>query len=260
ESMNLDLDAVGRLLTARTAAVIPVHLFGAPCDIGALRAVLDGRDVFVLEDAAQAIGATWEGRPTGGLGDAGTFSFYPSKNLGAAGDGGIVTTDRASLAEAVSALRDHGQARKLYDHARVGTNSRMDEIQAAVLRIKLPLLDDWTNRRRAIAARYDLAFQGSPCRPQRIPSEARSAYHLYTLRVPDRDALRERLAERGIATGVYYPVPLHRQSCFAPHTVASCPAADALAGQVLSLPCFPGLTRLEQDAVIEAVREAVAYA
>ncbi len=194
------------------------------------------------------------GRRAGALGDAGTFSFYPSKNLGAAGDGGIVTTDDDALADAIRALRDHGQRHKLYDHERVGTNSRMDEIQAAVLRVKLPLVAAWTRQRRAVAARYDLAFQGTPFLTQRVEEGARSAYHLYTVRSERRDAVRAALEERGISTGIYYPVPLHRQSCFAPYAPDACPVADRLAKEVLSLPCFPGLTSEEQDAVIEAVR------
>jgi dTDP-3-amino-3,4,6-trideoxy-alpha-D-glucose transaminase len=254
DTMNLDPESVAALLDERTAAVIPVHLFGAPADMTGLRAALGEADVFILEDAAQAVQATHEGRRAGGLGHAGTFSFYPSKNLGAAGDGGAVTTDDDHLADVVAALRDHGQTRKLYDHARVGTNSRMDEMQAAVLRIKLPLLEGWTRRRRAIAARYDLAFQGTDLRPQAVVRGTESVYHLYTVRSPERDALKEHLARAGIATGIYYPMPLHRQQCFSKHPAASCPVADALAREVLSLPCFPGLEPSEQDRVIQAVR------
>ncbi len=257
DTMNLDPASVARLLSERTAAVIPVHLFGAPSDIQGIRAVLADRDVLLLEDAAQAVHATLDGRRVGSLGDAATFSFYPSKNLGAAGDGGIVTTDDDRLADLVAALRDHGQTRKLYDHSRVGTNSRMDELQAAILRIKLRMLDRWTGERRAIAARYDLAFQGTAVRPQRLLPASQSAYHLYTVRVEDRDALRRHLGDRGIATGVYYPVPLHRQNCFAAYPAAACPAGEALAEQVLSLPCFPGLRPEEQDGVIQAVRSFV---
>jgi dTDP-4-amino-4,6-dideoxygalactose transaminase len=258
DTHNLSLASVEARLTERTACVIPVHLFGSPADLSGLARLLASRpDVFVLEDAAQAIHATWGGRRVGSIGHAGTFSFYPSKNLAAAGDGGIVTTDDVGLADAVASLRDHGQERKLYDHVRVGTNSRMDEIQAAVLRVKLPRIDAWTRQRRVIAARYDLAFQNTPTRPQRVLPGALSAYHLYTVRVPGRDAVREELAARGIATGVYYPLPLHRQSCFATYEPASCPVADRLSAEVLSLPIFPGLERGEQDRVIDAVRDVV---
>lgn len=256
DTWNLDPVAVEALVSERTAAVVPVHLFGNPADVRRLREVV-GPDVFVLEDAAQAVHATVDGRRCGSLGGAGTFSFYPSKNLGAAGDGGIVTTDDDHVAAVVRALRDHGQTRKMYDHARVGTNSRMDEIQAAVLRRKLPHIADWTHQRQAIAARYDLAFQGSEVTAQQVPGDAVSAYHLYTVRVPDRDAVREALGAEGVHTGVYYPMPLHRQSCFSLYEARACPVADALSDSVLSLPCFPGLLADEQSRVIEAVRRIV---
>lgn len=258
DTFNVDPECIARRVSERTAAIVPVHIFGNPVDPVAIReAAAEGGapDVFVLEDAAQAIHATWGGRRAGALADAGTFSFYPSKNLGAAGDGGIVTTDDPELAHAVSALRDHGQNRKLYDHDRIGTNSRMDEMQAAILRVKLGRVATWTRQRRAIAARYDFAFQGTEVVPQHVPARARSAYHLYTVRVPDRDRVREELTRRGIGTGVYYPLPLHRQSCFSRFDPAACPVSDRLAEEVLSLPCFPGLGATEQDEVIDAVGE-----
>jgi dTDP-4-amino-4,6-dideoxygalactose transaminase len=257
-TMNLDPDSVRARLTDRTAVVIPVDLFGAPYDVAGVGAALAGRsDVFVLEDAAQAIHATWDGRRAGALGGAGAFSFYPSKNVGAAGDAGAVTTDDAALAETVTSLRDHGQRKKLYSHERVGDNARMDEMQAAVLRTKLPRLEAWSAQRQAVAARYDAAFRGSPVTPQAVPERARSVYHLYTVRLAERDAVRARLEALGIASGVYYPVPLHRQPCFASFAPAACPVSDRLAGEVLSLPCFPGLTEAEQDRVIAAVLSAV---
>jgi dTDP-4-amino-4,6-dideoxygalactose transaminase len=258
ETQNLDPASVAERVSDRTAAVVPVHLYGNPADVAGIRAAVGGRDVYVLEDAAQAFDATADGRMAGALADAGAFSFYPSKNLGAAGDGGIVTTDDEDLAATVACLRDHGQTKKLYDHARVGTNSRMDEIQAAVLRGKLPAALRWSGQRRAIAQRYDQAFAGTGVKTQRVLPGAQSAWHLYTVRVADRDRVRALLAEQGIQTGVYYPEPLHRQTCFATHDPDPCPVAERLAGEVLSLPCFPGLTRPEQDRVVEAVRRAVA--
>lgn len=261
ETMNLTPATVAPHLSARTAAVIPVHLFGNPADVAGIRALTEAAGtadpIFILEDAAQAIDATLGGTAAGALGDAGAFSFYPSKNLGAAGDGGLVTTSDAELAALVRALRDHGQTKKLYDHTWVGTNSRMDEMQAAVLRAKLPHLSAWTNGRRRIAQRYDEAFAGTACVPQRVTAEARSAYHLYTVRLAARDAVREQLTEAGVASGIYYPRPLHRQSCFGGVDVTACPEADLLAESVLSLPCFPGLRDEEQDAVIHAVRGAL---
>ncbi len=263
ETHNLCPETVASLVTDRTAAVIPVHLFGAPADVDAIRAAVGApetnghpaapEDVFLLEDAAQSIHATLRGRRTGSLGNAGTFSFYPSKNLAAAGDGGVVTTNDRVLAAAVRALRDHGQTRKLYDHEAVGTNSRMDEIQAAVLRLKLPCVDAWTRSRRGAAARYDEAFEGTAVRPQQVVDGGESAYHLYTVRLGNRDEVADALRAADIGFGVYYPLPLHRQSCFARYEPAACPNADALAETVLSLPCFPGLTAGEQERVIEVV-------
>ncbi len=256
DSQNLDPAAVGRLASERTAAVVPVHLFGNPADIGGIRRALGGREAFVLEDAAQAIDATLGGRKVGALADAAGFSFYPSKNLGAAGDGGLFATDDGLLADLVASLREHGSSVKMYLHERVGKNSRMDEMQAAVVRRKLPRLPHWTAARRAVAARYAAAFADVP--EVRCPVEAPGGthvYHLFTVRVAERDALQSHLKARGIGCGVYYPVPLHRQPCFARFSPAPCPVADRLATEVLSLPCFPGLSPSEQDRAIAAVRE-----
>jgi dTDP-4-amino-4,6-dideoxygalactose transaminase len=267
QTWNLDPGAVAACLSERTAAVIPVHIFGAPADLAGLREVLApyrsngdplGRgEVFLLEDAAQAVHAAVDGRRVGGLADAGTFSFYPSKNLAAAGDGGVVSTDDEALAAQVRALRDHGQTRKLYDHAEVGINSRMDELQAALLRVKLPLIGQWTEQRRRVAARYDEAFADLPLARQRVLPGHESAWHLYTVRVPGRDDLRARLQAADIGCGVYYPQPLHRQTCFAGGLPAECPVSDRLAREVLSLPCFPGLTSAEQERVVTVVRAAL---
>lgn len=252
---NLSPASVAGLLNERTAAVVPVHIFGAPADVTGLREVLAaaGSNAFLLEDAAQAVQATLGGKQAGALCDAGAFSFYPSKNLAAVGDGGIVTTDDTDLAAMVRALRDHGQTRKMYDHDHVGTNSRMDELQAAVLHLKLAHLAGWTAERRAVAARYDAAFAGGTLQPQAVLPGSASAYHLYTVRAPERDALRARLQAAGIGCGVYYPVPLHRQACFAGGQEGACPEADALSAAVISLPCFPGMTAAEQDRVLDVL-------
>ena len=272
DTYNLDPASVSAHLSERTAAVIPVHIFGAPANVPAIREAIApyrsngdprGRgEVFVLEDAAQAVHADLGGIRAGALADAGTFSFYPSKNLAAAGDGGIVTTDDDALAAHVRALRDHGQTRKMYDHAHVGTNSRMDEMQAAILRLKLPHIGRWTDARRAVAARYDEAFASEAFAPfdlttQRLEPGATSAYHLYTIRVERRDEVRAALTEAGIGCGVYYPQPLHRQSCFDLGETNACPEADALSASVLSLPCFPGLRPAEQDRVLQVVLDAL---
>lgn len=269
DTANLSHESVLAHLSRDTAAIVPVHLFGNPVDVVALRAAAEqrlvelGRDLeadpfFVIEDAAQSVHARIHGRATGALGDAGCFSFYPSKNLGAAGDGGIVTTPREDVAQQIRALRDHGQTRKLYDHDLVGTNSRMDEMQAAVLDAKLPFLAAWTEARRRVAARYLEAFADLELGLPRVLAGAEPAWHLFTIRSAARNALREALTQQGIGTGVYYPLPLHRQACFnaAGAPAVRCPVADRLSGDVLSLPCFPGLTEAEQDRVIEAVRGA----
>jgi dTDP-4-amino-4,6-dideoxygalactose transaminase len=254
DSQNLDPASVARLASDRTAAVVPVHLFGNPADLPAIRAALP-RDAFVLEDAAQAVDATVGARRVGGLGGGGAFSFYPSKNLGAAGDGGMFTTDDAALADLVAALREHGSSVKMYLHERVGNNARMDEIQAAVLRRKLPHLPAWTAARRAVAARYAEGFADVPevALPVTLPG-ATHVHHLYTVRARRRDDLVAHLKARGIGCGVYYPVPLHRQPCFARFHPAACPVSERLGAEVVSLPCFPGLTPAEQDAVVGAVR------
>ena len=199
--------------------------------------------------------ATVGGKRVGGLGDAGAFSFYPSKNLGAAGDGGMLTTDDGALADLVASLREHGSQVKLYHHERVGKNSRMDEMQAAVVRRKLPALPGWTRARQDVAARYAEAFASirEVCVPRPGPGVTH-VHHLYTVRAARRDELAAALKAAGIGCGVYYPVPLHRQPCFQRFAPAACPVADRLAGEVLSLPCFPGLLRSEQDRVIAAVR------
>lgn len=255
DSQNLDPASVRKLVSDRTAAIVPVHLFGNPADLPAIRAALGGRKVFMLEDAAQAVDATVGGKRVGGLADAGSFSFYPSKNLGAAGDGGIFTTNDPVMADLVAMLREHGSSQKLYHHERVGKNSRMDEMQAAVVRRKLPHLRAWTAARQAIGARYSSAFADVP--ELKVPAPlpgGTHVYHLYTLRAQRRDALVAHLKARQIGCGVYYPVPLHRQPCFAKHKPAACPVSDHLATEVVSLPCFPGLTAAEQDTVIAEVR------
>lgn len=256
-TMNLCPSSVERLVGPRTAAVVPVHLFGSPAPMDVLQQVVAAHGpVTLVEDAAQAIHARWQGRRAGSLGRAATFSFYPSKNLGAAGDGGAVTTDDTSMAELVASLRDHGMRKKLYSHERVGTNARMDEMQASVLRAKMPRIDAWTAARRAVAARYDAAFAGTPVLPQRILPGAEACYHLYTVRVPRRDEVKAALELAGIATGIYYPVPLHRQACFAGWAPSPCPVADRLSAEVLSLPMFPGLQPEEQQRVIDQVLAA----
>jgi len=259
---NLDPKKLAQAITPRTKAIQPVDLYGQCADMEPIRAEARRHGVPILEDACQAVGASYRGKPAGTLGALGAFSFYPTKNLGAAGDAGAVVTDDDALAESVRLLRVHGGA-KQYHHDRVGGNFRMDAVQAAVLSAKLPRLAGWNERRRAIAARYGELFASAERQGGlRLPVEApgnRHVFHQYVVRVADRDAVRQRLAAKGIATAVFYPVPLNEQNCFAPlRQQGRCPEASKAASQVLALPVFPELTDAEVERVGQAVLEAIA--
>jgi dTDP-4-amino-4,6-dideoxygalactose transaminase len=236
---------------------MPVHLFGQSADMSAMLAIADEFNLKVIEDAAQAIGARDHGGLVGGIGNIGCFSFFPSKNLGAFGDAGLVTTNDDRLARRMTLLRTHGAEPK-YFHKAIGGNFRLDAIQAAVLRVKLPHLPAWTDRRRANAARYRAMFRAAGLdRVVELPFE-RDGYHIYNqfvVRVPDRDQLMRHLASAGIGTEIYYPVPFHLQECFAylGHKAGDFPAAEAAAGSVLALPIFPELTESQQAAVVESI-------
>ncbi len=253
---NLDAHRLEAALTPSTKAVIAVHLYGQCCDLTAVRAVCDKKKVWLIEDAAQAIGAEWEGKRAGSVGDLGCFSFFPSKNLGAAGDGGMVVTQDGGLAERVRLLREHG-ARPKYHHALVGTNSRLDALQAAILRVKLKHLDRWSEKRARNATLYDRLLEGSRAgRPYR-DARARHIYNQYVIRVPERETVREQMSARGIGTEIYYPVPLHLQACFAAlgHQPGDLPHAEAAARETLALPIYPELTEEQIRYVAATVRD-----
>ncbi len=257
-TFNLDPAAVERALTPRTRAILPVHLFGLCADMDPMLDVAARRGLPVIEDACQAIGARYRGRLAGTMGALGCFSFFPSKNLNAFGDAGLVVTNDDELAVRVRRLRVHGMEPKYYHHD-VGGNFRLDEIQAAVLRVKLPHLERWTEGRRANAARYAQLFAEAGVRGLRLPvepPECRHVYHQYVVRARRRDALRAHLADVGIATEVYYPVPLHLQDCFAElgYGPGDGPHAEAAAREVLALPMYPELTEAQQRFVVSAVR------
>jgi dTDP-4-amino-4,6-dideoxygalactose transaminase len=255
---NIDPHRLEAAITPNTKAVIPVHLYGQCCDLTAVKAVCEKKKVWMIEDAAQAIGAEWEGKRAGSVGDLACFSFFPSKNLGAAGDGGMVTAQDAALADRVRLLREHGSRPKYY-HALVGTNSRLDALQAAILRVKLKHLDRWSEGRARNAALYDQLLEGSPVgRPYR-DARARHIYNQYVIRVTKRDQVRERMAERGIGTEVYYPVPLHLQKCFASlgHQEGDMPHAEAAARETLALPIYPELTEEQIRYVASSVRDVL---
>ncbi len=241
-------------------AIIAVHLYGQPADMTAIEAFAARHRLTVIEDAAQAIGARHAGRSLGGIGRLGCFSFYPGKNLGAAGEGGLVTCAEAALADRIRMLRDHGQSAR-YVHEEVGYNYRMDGLQALVLSHKLPRLDAWTAQRRAIARRYDAALRDCPVRLPRVV-HGDHVWHLYVIRTARRDQLRQFLGERGIETGLHYPVPLSRQPCLAPFVPdpKAFPIANRYAAEGLSLPLFAGMRHDQQERVIGAIRAFFARA
>jgi dTDP-3-amino-3,4,6-trideoxy-alpha-D-glucose transaminase len=235
---------------------MPVHLYGQPADMTALMAIASRHGLAVIEDCAQAHLATCGGRPVGTIGTAGAFSFYPTKNLGALGDGGAVVTSDQALADRIARLRNGGQTER-YRHVDAGVNSRLDELQAAILRARLPRLAGWTSARRHLAARYRTALAGASVvvPPQFDPGHV---YHLFTVRSRRRDALQAALEARGIGTLVHYPIPVSRQPAFADVSPATCPHADRVASEILSLPLAPALTDADVDDVASAVRMATA--
>jgi len=260
---NIDTSAAIAAITPRTKALIPVHLYGQCADMDPLLDEARRRGVAVIEDAAQAIGCTYKGRPAGGMGQVGCFSFFPSKNLGAFGDAGLLTTTDEALAHEARLLRNHGAEPK-YHHERIGGNFRLDALQAAVLRVKLPHLARWTAMRQANADRYDALFRDSPvARRVTLPARAADRNHIfnqYVIRVPNRDRVRAHLDAAGVGTEIYYPVPFHLQECFAPlgYRRGDFPHAEAAAAETLALPIYGELTEAQQRQVVAAVADACA--
>ncbi len=256
---NMDPQEVEAKITPRTKAILPVHLYGQPADMDALMAIAKRHGLPVVEDCAQAIGATIHGKRIGTIGAVGCFSFFPSKNLGAYGDGGACVTDDPELAARITALRGHGGRVKYY-HEELGINSRLDEIQAAVLRVKLPHLDRWNEARREVAKRYNALLKDIPgvMTPEELSGTV-PVYHQYTIRIKDRDGIHEGLKARGVQSMVYYPVPLHLQKVHDDlgHQSGDFPISERAAREVLSLPIFPELTMEQQREVAEALRQAV---
>lgn len=256
---TIDVDAVARAVSPRTRAVIAVHLYGQPADMDPLLELAAQHGFDVLEDACQAHGARYRGRRVGGLGRAGCFSFYPSKNLGALGDGGAVVTNDAELADRLRKLRDLGQARK-YEHVMPGHNERLDTLQASVLRVKLPYLEQWNEARRRHAKQYADRLADTGVRLPEAVDEREHVWHLYVVRSPGRERIRTSLEAEGIQTGLHYPVPVHLQEAFASlgYGVGAFPVAEQWSLQGLSLPMFAELERSEIDAVGACVRLALA--
>jgi dTDP-4-amino-4,6-dideoxygalactose transaminase len=257
ETYNLDPAELKRRVTARTRAIVVVHLYGLAADMDPILAFGKSRKLPVIEDNAQAIGTSYKGRRTGSFGDAACLSFYPTKNLGAYGDAGMVVTNSAELAGRIRTLRNHGQTGK-YLSSEPGWNSRLDEIQAAILRVKLRHLPDWQRARRSNAAEYTRLLQQMPgVMPPMEPEGLEHVYHQYTIRTEQRDALQQHLAGRKIGSTVYYPYPLHLQPLYASlgHKAGDFPHAERAAKEVLSLPMYPELQRDQIARVVEAIAE-----
>jgi len=252
ERLTLDPDATAAAITSRTRAILPVHLYGQAADMRPLEALAARHNLALVEDAAQAQLATSDGRPIGSIGVAAATSFYPTKNLGALGDAGAVLTGDAQLAARVKRLRNGGQTSR-YQHLEAGANSRLDELQAAILRARLAYLPQWTAKRRAIASRYRSALSGSVLH---VPREfdAGHVYHLFPVLAEQRDAFQAHMSDRGIETLIHYPVPIPRQPALASTSPAVCAVADRVCAQVVSLPMYPGLS----DAAVESVGDAAA--
>ncbi|HEX8061261.1 MAG TPA: DegT/DnrJ/EryC1/StrS family aminotransferase [Cyclobacteriaceae bacterium] len=250
DTFNIDVDKIERVMTKKTKAIVPVHLYGQCADMDQLMDIASKHNIRVIEDAAQSIGAKYKGRFSGTIGDVGTTSFFPSKNLGCFGDGGAIFTRSADLAEEMRVIANHGQKKK-YHHERIGVNSRLDTIQAAILNVKLRYLHEYEKKRNKVANYYDEHLNGVT-----IPVRAKNSthvFHQYTIKVQRRDALKEHLASRNIPTMIYYPVPLHRQKAYFQDTCF--PVTEQLSGSVLSLPIHTEMTEEQLDYICRSVNE-----
>ena len=253
DTMLMDPHLIESAITTRTKAIIPVHLYGQPCEMDRIMEIAARFGLKVIEDAAQAQGARWQGKRVGSIGDAACFSFYPGKNLGAYGDAGAVVSNDPEFIERLRMIANHGSCRK-YEHAIEGTNSRLDAIQAAVLRVKLRYLDRWNEQRRQYASRYSEAFRNTPLTAVSVNENAEPVWHLFVVRTTLRADLQRRLAGEGIATGIHYPIPLHLQPAYA---YLNLPAgtfavSERLAKEIVSLPIYPELTDEQCDLIIES--------
>lgn len=253
---NIDPALLEQHITAKTRAIIPVHLYGQPADMDPINAVAKKHKLIVIEDAAQAQGARYKGRRVGSLGDAAATSFYPGKNLGALGDGGAVLTADSHIATKVRQLRNYGSEVK-YQHQTQGYNSRLDEMQAAFLRVKLNTLDAWNAKRREVASIYSAQIHHAGVVTPVVPEFAEPVWHLYVVRTHQRDALRDAMQVRGVGTVIHYPVPPHKQACYPEFANNSLPLAEQLANEVLSLPMSPVMTREQVAKVVESVNEFI---
>ncbi|MEM2995378.1 MAG: DegT/DnrJ/EryC1/StrS family aminotransferase [Candidatus Bathyarchaeia archaeon] len=252
ETYCIDAEKIEEKITKNTKAILPVHIYGHPADMDPILEVAQAHDLYVIEDACQAHGAEYKGRKAGSIGDAGCFSFYPIKNLGAYGDGGIIVTNNEELATKLRVLRNHGQQQK-YHHNLVGVNSRLDEIQAAILRVKLKHLDEWNSRRRENAKLYNELLVDTEIT---TPAEknAKHAYHLYVIRCKERDKLQQHLLKNEVQTLMHYPIPVHKQRAYSNFSLSyNLPVTEKICKEILSLPMFPQLTKREVEHVATAI-------
>ncbi len=259
DTFNIDPKKIEAAITPKTKAIIPVHLYGQPCDMDAIMDIAKRYDLYVIEDCCQAIGAEYKGQKVGTFGEFGCYSFYPTKNLGGMGDGGLLITNSDNLKDRAIALRNHGGAIR-YHHDEIGLNSRLDEIQAAILNVKLPYIDEWNKKRRENAYRYNKLFEN--CEDIVIPSELSDTYcvyHQYTVKIPNRDNVHKMLQESGIGAMLYYPIPLHLQKVHdgMGWKKGDLPYTEKNTEMVISLPMFPELTEEEQKTVAETLIKCV---
>lgn len=257
KTYNIDPAKIEAAITPQTRAVIPVHLYGHPADLDAILSISQKHNIALIEDSAQAVGARYKGKPVCSFGDIGCISFFPSKNLGAYGDAGMVVTNNEKLAEKIKMVANHGSRRRYY-HELLGVNSRLDTIQAAVLRVKLKYLDQWNRKRQDIAAYYNQGLQNSGIGTPFVADYAEHIYHQYTIQVENRDALQTFLRGKNIPSAIHYPVPLHLQPAFrslSGYQEGDFPVAEQVAGKVISLPMHPDLTRQEQDYIMDGILE-----
>jgi dTDP-4-amino-4,6-dideoxygalactose transaminase len=267
QTFNIDVDRIESAITSKTKAIIPVHLFGQPTDMNAVMAIARSYNLFVIEDCAQATGARWQGKPVGSIGHIGCFSFFPTKNLGACGDGGAITTNDRAIAASIRTLKEHGMSDR-YRHDAIGLNSRLDTIQAAILQVKLRYLDRWNQQRTEIAAIYDRLLSPLPGieLPQTL-ANSRHVWNQYTIRIKDkgedsqpyRDIVRAKLQQMGIISMVYYPIPLHLQPVYKDlgYQTGQLPAVEQASREVLSLPMFPDLSFEEQQQVVYSLKDCL---
>ncbi|MBE7443902.1 MAG: DegT/DnrJ/EryC1/StrS family aminotransferase [Planctomycetia bacterium] len=255
---NIDGHKISAAINKKTKAILPVHLYGQCAHMDVILEIARANGLMVIEDAAQAIGADYKGRNAGSLGNVGCFSFYPTKNLGGYGDGGLVTTNDDKLAELIKILRVHGSKQKYY-HSYIGINGRLDAIQASILSVKLKYLNSWSEKRRSIAAYYHEYLQGLPIRLPKIESYNTHIFHQYVIATPKRDALMKYLEQQGIETAIYYPVPLHLQKCFEylDYKCGDLPESERASRETLALPIFPEITQKEQDYVIGHIKKFI---